>query len=270
MRETILITGAAGNVARQIRPLMLAAYGTLRLSDRVAPAELAPGEHFVPAALEDLDALRAACRGIRAVLHLGGHSVEGDWETILKANINGCWNLFEAARLEGVERVVFASSNHAVGFYRRTRRIGVDHRVRPDSRYGVSKAFGEALGSLYADKYGMRVVSIRIGNVDRLPVDRRRLSIWIHPEDLVQLIRIAFEHPGVRNEIFFGASDNERSWWDDEPARSFGYRPRHRAEDYVEEALSRQAALPADPIGDRFEGGSFCSAEFTGDPDAIP
>ncbi len=270
MEETVLVTGAAGGVARQIRPYLREAYGRLRLSDRVDPGPLAEGERFVPADLGDLEALRAACRGVRYVLHLGGHSVEGSWEQILRANIEGCFNLFEATRLEGVERVVFASSNHAVGFYRRRRRIGVDHRVRPDSRYGVSKAFGEALGSLYADKYGLRVVSIRIGNVDSVPVDHRRLSIWLHPEDLAQLVRIAFEHPDIRNEIFFGASDNERSWWDNEPAYRFGYRPRHRAEDHAALALERQRQLAPDPVGDRFEGGGFCSAEFTGSPEDIP
>ena len=113
------------------------------------------------------------------IIHLGGFSVEGPWETILQSNIIGCYNLFEAARRKGVKRVVFASSNHAVGFYPRHHHIGVDVTVRPDSRYGVSKAFGEALGSLYADKHGLRVLCLRIGNVGDKPLDKRRLSIWI-------------------------------------------------------------------------------------------
>lgn len=270
MNGAVLITGAAGNVARQVRPYLLEAYGALRLTDRHEPASLDPREEFVAADLADLDALRAACRGASRTLHLGGHAVEGTWDAILTANIVGCRNLFEAARLEGVERVAFASSNHAVGFYRRRRRIGIDHRVRPDSRYGVSKVFGEALGSLYADKYGMRVVAIRIGNVDAVPVDHRRLSIWIHPEDLAQLVRIAFEHPGIHNEIFYGASDNERCWWDNEDAFRFGYRPRHRAEAHAAEAMRRQAGLAPDPVGDLFEGGGFCSLEFNGRVEDIP
>ena len=137
-------------------------------------------------------------------------SVEGPWETILQSNIIGCYNLFEAARRKGVKRVVFASSNHAVGFYPRYHRIGIDVTVRPDSRYGVSKAFGEALGSLYADKHGLRVLCLRIGNVGDKPLDKRRLSIWISPEDLAQLVRIGLEHPDLRFEIFYGASNNER------------------------------------------------------------
>ena len=118
-------------------------------------------------------------------MHLGGHSVEGSWDTIYNSNIVGCYNLFEAAYRSGVKRVVFASSNHAVGFYPRDQKIGVDMTVRPDSRYGVSKAFGEALGALYADKHGLRVTCIRIGNVNDKPIDQRRLSIWIKPDDLV-------------------------------------------------------------------------------------
>jgi uronate dehydrogenase len=157
---------------------------------------------------------------------------------------------------------VFASSNHAVGFYPRQRKIGTDEPVRPDSRYGVSKAFGEALGALYAYKHGLRVTCIRIGNFADAPVDLRRLAIWISPEDLVQLIRIGLEHPDLRHEIFFGASHNERSWWDNEAAYRFGYRPTGRAEDFVAAALAEQKRLAANPIGDWYQGGPFCSDEY--------
>ncbi len=267
--HTVLITGAAGNVGGWLRRLLRGVYPRLVLSDRRPPADLGPEEEFRAADLADLEAVTSALEGVDGVVHLGGHAVEGPWPEILEANIIGCYHLFEAARRQGVKRVVFASSNHAVGFYPRHRRIGIDHRVRPDSRYGVSKAFGEALGSLYADKHGLRVMSIRIGNVAETPVDHRRLSIWIHPEDLAQLVRIGLEHPELRNAVVFGASDNERSWWDDDTARRLGYRPRHRAEDHAAAALAAQAALPPDPIGDRFEGGGFCSLEFSGDADAI-
>jgi uronate dehydrogenase len=137
--------------------------------------------------------------------------------------------------------------------------------VRPDSRYGISKAFGEAVGAFYAHKHGMRVTALRIGNFGDKPLDRRRLAIWLKPEDLVQLIRIGLEHPDIRYEIFFGCSDNERSWWDNEAAFRFGYRPQGRAEDFRDEALAAQAALPVDPIGDWYQGGTFCSDEYDGD-----
>jgi uronate dehydrogenase len=260
--QTVLVTGAAGGIGTRLRSLLKGVYPDLRLSDVKPPADLAPDERFVQADLADMAQVERAVAGADGIVHLGGFSIEGPWDTILQANIIGCYNLFEAARRHGVERVVFASSNHAVGFYPRQRRIGVDAPVRPDSRYGVSKAFGEALAALYAFKHGLRVTSIRIGNFGDAPADRRRLSIWISPPDLVQLIRIGLEHPDVRHEIFFGASDNVRGWWDNSAAFRLGYRPQGRAEDHSAQALAADAKLPPDPVGDWYQGGPFCSDEF--------
>mgnify|MGYP002641161973 CR=1 FL=1 len=264
--KRIVLTGAAGGVAGQISPLLHQTYPNLVLSDRVLPRTVAPGVPFVQADLTDLSAMEKLLEGADGVIHLGGYSVEGPWETIQDANITGFYNTIEAAHRQGVERFVFASSNHAVGFYPRAKTIGVDERVRPDSRYGVSKAFGEALGSLYADKFGLRVLNIRIGNVAEKPADLRRLAIWIHPDDLVQLIRIGLEHPELRNEIVYGASDNARAWWDNASATRLGYAPRHRSEDHVAYALAEQERLPPDPVGDRLQGGSFSSAEYVAQP----
>jgi uronate dehydrogenase len=261
--QKILITGAAGDVGSRLPALLRDTY-RLRLSDIRIPAGLAGDAEFIPADLSDRAAVERAVAGVDAIVHLGGFSVEGPWDTILNANIIGCYNLFEAARLANVRRVVFASSNHAVGFYPRRRRIGVDVAVRPDSRYGVSKVFGEAVGALYAYKHGLRVTCLRIGHVADAPVDRRRLAIWIRPEDLVQLVRIGLEHPQIRYEIFYGASDNERAWWDNAAAYRYGYRPQFRAEDLRDAALAVQARLPTDPVSDWYQGGSFCSDEYRG------
>jgi uronate dehydrogenase len=260
--QTVLITGAAGGVGSRLRRLLKGVYPRIRLSDIRTPKDLSAGEEFVAADLSDLSAVEKIVDGVQGIVHLGGFSVEGPWETILNANIVGCYNLFEAARRKKVERVVFASSNHAVGFYPRQRRIGVGEPVRPDSRYGVSKAFGEAIGALYAFKHGLRVTCIRIGNVDDAPVDRRRLSIWLKPEDLVQLIRIGLEHPELRHEIFYGVSDNDRGFWDNSAAFRYGYRPEGRSEEHRDAALAAQAKLPPDPVGDWYEGGPFCTDEF--------
>ncbi len=229
--QTVLVTGAAGGIGTRLRKLLDGVYPHLRWSDIRKPADLASDQTFVQADLADLAQVEKLVDGVDGIVHLGGNSVEQSWDRILKANIIGCYNLFEAARRQKVKRVVFASSNHAVGFYPRQRKIGTDEPVRPDSRYGVSKAFGEAIGALYAYKHGLRVTCIRIGNFADAPVDLRRLAIWISPEDLVQLIRIGLEHPDLRYEIFFGASDNERSWWDNEAAyrlRLSPDRPRRR------------------------------------------
>ena len=263
MMQSVLITGAAGDVGRRLTALLKDSY-RLRLSDIKTPAGLASGADFVAADLADPAALATAVTGIDGIVHLGGFSVEGPWETILNANIVGCYNLFEAARTAGVKRVVFASSNHAVGFYPRRRRIGIEAPVRPDSRYGVSKAFGEAVGAFYAYKHGMRVTCLRIGNVADAPADRRRLAIWISPEDLVQLVRIGLEHPDIRYQIFYGASDNERSWWDNAAAYRFGYRPQFRGEDFRDAALAAEARLAGDAVAEWYQGGPFCSDEYDG------
>ena len=260
----VLITGAAGGIGRMIRPLLRGVYATMRLSD-IVEIQTEAGEEFIAADLADMAACERICAGIDGVIHLGASSVEDRWEPVLSNNIIGCYNLFEAARRQGVKRIVFATTNHVVGFYRRQRTI--DHTVmpRPDSRYGVSKAFGEALGRMYADKYGLGVFNIRIGNVDRRPVDRRRLSIWISPRDLVQLMRIGLEHPEIHFEVVYGVSDNARAWYDNSNAYRLGYRPEDRAEDYARGATEADLKLPPDPIGEQFQGGGFCTMEFSGD-----
>ena len=221
--RTVLVTGAAGGIGSRLRMLLKGLYPQLRWSDIRRPADLASDETFVQADLADLAQVESAVAGVEGIVHLGGVSVEHSWDAVLSANIVGCYNLFEAARRQRVKRIVFASSNHAVGFYPRKRRIGVDAPVRPDSRYGVSKAFGEAIGALYAYKHGVRVTCIRIGNFGDAPVDHRRLAIWVSPEDLVALVRIGLEHPDIRFEIFFGVSNNERGWWDNAAAFRHGY-----------------------------------------------
>jgi uronate dehydrogenase len=260
----VLLTGASGGIGTRLRKLLRPLYPELILSDLKTPADLLPGETFVPADLADFSAVRRAVEGVEGIVHLGGHSVEGPWDTILNANIIGTYHLFEAAHQAGVKRVVFASSNHAVGFYPRAKTIDANVMVRPDSRYGVSKAFGEALAAFYAFKHGIGSFCIRIGNMDDRPVDQRRLSIWLSPDDLVALIRIGLEMPGLVHEIVYGMSENARAWWNNERAHELGYRPRDHAEDHAAEALAAQAKLPPDPVGDIFQGGAFCSAEFSG------
>ena len=169
-------------------------------------------------------------QGCDGIIHLGGISGENTWEKILEGNIVGLYNTFEAARKAGVKRIVMATSNHAVGFYPRSQTIDHQVTVRPDSRYGVSKAFSEALASLYSDKHGMGFLCVRIGNYGTHPIDSRRLSIWVSPRDLTQLVRIGLEHPDVRYEIVYGVSGNQRSWYDNSNAYRLGYQPEDDSE----------------------------------------
>ncbi len=266
--KRVLMTGAAGGVGTSLRKLLPAIYSEVVLSDMVAPKDLGPEETFIRADLTKPDEVARACAGVDGIIHLGGFSVEGPWEAILSANIIGCYNLFEQARLAGVKRIVFASSNHAVGFYPRTTTIPTNVTARPDSRYGVSKAFGEGLGAMYAFKHGIGVTSLRIGNVGTEPIDKRRLAIWISPEDLVQLIRIGLERPGLVYEVMYGVSDNKRSWYDNSHAVSLGYRPASRSEDYAPAILARPEP-GADPVAEFYQGGTFAADEYTANFDAL-
>lgn len=263
--KRVLVTGAAGGIGTHLRRLLPAVYADIVWSDLKQPADLRASETFIKADLTKPDEIAAACRGVDGIVHLGGHSTEGSWETILNANIIGCYNLFEQARLAGVKRIIFASSNHAVGFYPRATTIPTDVIARPDSRYGVSKAFGEGLGAMYAYKHGIGVTSLRIGNLNDEPIDARRLSIWLKPEDLVQLIRIGLERPGLVYEVMYGVSDNKRSWYDNSHAASLGYKPAGRSEDYAATVLAKEAAAGADAVAAFYQGGTYCADEYTAD-----
>jgi uronate dehydrogenase len=264
--KTILITGAAGDVGTHLRRELAGKY-RIRASDLRPLAKIADETYMRADISKMADCLRIT-KGVDAVVHLGGYSVEGPWEGILSANIIGCYNVFEAARRNGVKRILFPTSNHAVGFYRRDHTI--DHRVyiKPDSRYGVSKVFGEALGSLYADKYGMQVFCMRIGNVNPKPIDKRRLSIWFSPRDLAQLVTIGIEHPQIRFEIVYGISGNKRAWYDNANAYRLGYRPQDDSEVHAAEILAREK--PGDPVAEQFQGGVFCVAEEVPNPAPLP
>jgi uronate dehydrogenase len=265
--KTVLITGAAGDVGTHLRRELAGKY-RLRLSDLRPLAKKDKAEQFMQADIANMAHAKRITKGVDAIVHLGGYSVEGPWEPIHQANIVGCYNVFEAARQNGVKRILFATSNHAVGFYRRDRTI--DHRVypRPDGRYGVSKAFGEMLGSLYSEKYGMEVFLMRIGNVHPVPIDKRRLSIWFSPRDLGQLVCIGIDHPEIRFEIVYGVSGNKRSWYDNSNAHRLGYRPQDDAETYAAEVLAREK--PGDPTAEKYQGGIFTVAEEVPNPAPLP
>ncbi|MCC6535272.1 MAG: NAD(P)-dependent oxidoreductase [Burkholderiales bacterium] len=257
--KTLLITGAAGRIGSFLRPELRGKY-KLRLSDIAPIRNLRRGETFMRADLAKMADMLRITKGVDAVLHLGGQSGENTWERILQANIAGFYNVLEAARRNGVRRFLVATSNHAVGFYRCDQII--DHTVypKPDSRYGVSKVFNEALASLYADRYGMQMFCMRIGNVNHAPIDRRRLAIWISGRDMAQLVTIGIEQPDLHFEIVYGISDNARAWFDNRNAYRLGYRPQDSSEAYAEEILSRSPP-PGSAPADVFQGGGHCMAE---------
>jgi uronate dehydrogenase len=257
--ERVLLTGAAGNIGRALRAGLRGRYALLRLAD-VAPQEPAgPGEEVVSFDLNDRAATQAAMEGIEGVVHLGAIPHEAPFDDVLEGNIATTYSVFEGARRAGVRRVVFASSAHVVGFYPRGHTLGPDDPVRPDTFYGVSKAFGEALGRLYADKYRLEVVCLRIGAFSERPGSVRELSIWLSPRDCVQLVRCSLEAPEVDFTIVYGVSANTRSWWTDDAAATLGYRPQDDAEEFAEE-IDQSPADPSSPAA-RFQGGSFVEKE---------
>ncbi len=256
----ILITGAAGLVGSGLRENLSGRY-KLRLTDIKTPHDLAEDEEYLEADLRDFEAVKKISEGMDAVVHLGAITRENTWQSILASNIDGTYNVFESARLAGVKRVIYASSVHAVGFYRRSQRIGVDVKVLPDSRYGLAKAFGEATGALYANKYGLEVMSIRIGNCSSEPVDERQLSIWISHRDFAQLVGIGIDHPGLKYEIVYGVSANTRSWWDNSTAEQLGYRPKDNAENSAEEVMVKAPEDPNSPGAD-VQGGRFSDFDW--------
>ena len=207
--QSLLLTGAAGYLGRQLTPGLLPLARQLRVSDLPEPlarADLPAQAEAVPCDLADAAAVLALLQGVDAVVHLGGVAVEGPWDPILQANIVGAYNLYEAVRKQGVKRVVFASSNHVTGFYRQDEVVGLRDPARPDGLYGLSKAFGEDLSRFYFDRYGIETVCLRIGSSFPEPRNRRMLATWMSYDDLERLVVASLTAPVVGHSIIYGLS----------------------------------------------------------------
>ena len=253
----LLLTGAAGGLGGVLRQRLRPHCAALRLSDLADLGEAAAGEELVSARLEDADAVLALLAGVDAVVHLGGVSTEQPWAPILQANIIGVYNLYEAARKQGVKRVVFASSNHVTGYYRQDEVIDARNPVRPDGLYGVSKAFGENLSRFYFDRYGIETVCLRIGSCLPAPRDRRMLATWISHDDLERLVVACLTAPLAGHTVIFGMSDNTTRWWDNRYAAHIGYRPQDSSEPFRVATQARQPqADTTDPVV-VYQGGGF-------------
>ena len=256
----ILLTGAAGGLGKVLRETLRPFARILRLSDIAAMAPSAgPHEEVVPCDLTDKDAVDALLEGVDAVVHLGGISVEHPFEEIIEANIRGTYHLYEAMRRHGVPRVVFASSNHVIGFHRQGVRLDHQSPRRPDSYYGLSKSFGEDLASFYQDRYGIETVSLRIGSSFPEPRNRRMMHTWLSYRDLTDLVRRSLFTPDVGHTVAYGVSDNRDSWWDNAGAAVLGFVPQDSSEPY-RAAVERQPALAADDPDALYQGGAFTAA----------
>ena len=259
----LVLTGASGTLGRFLAVELASRYSGLVLTDIMPFPDPVPGDaRFVQADLADAAKTAEIARNADTILHFGGVSVEKSFETILPANIVGTVNIFEAARVNGA-RVVFASSNHTIGFHEREKPLGIGDRPKPDGFYGVSKLFGENVGSFYFDKFGIESVHIRIGSAIPAPTETRHLSTWLSYPDLLRMVLAAIEAEKAGFAVLWGVSANTRSWWGDDDAARIGYRPEDNAEDHADTI----AEDPDDPVARRFQGGSFTSQGYRRAPE---
>lgn len=263
----ILLTGAAGIVGSLIRPLLAQHHTEVVLTDIAEIESVGERETFVQGDIVDLDFVKSVAAGVDGIVHLAGMvGPDYTFDEVLGPNIIGTHNIFSAARAGGISRVVYASSHHAVGYWRRDQCPDESVLPRPDSQYGVSKAFGESVASYHADKFGIRVLVIRIGFAAEKVIDERRLHTWISPRDLVQLIEIGFHEPELGFEIVYGVSDNPDPFFDNTNAQRLGYRPQDRALDHLADAAILDQSPDPTTVDGATIGGVFALLGYVGDP----
>jgi len=259
--KTILLTGASGRIGRCLRFALRDDYRMV-LFNRSVIDDLAPNETLVRGDTTDAAAVEAAARGADVIVDMAGVSDVAPFrDKLLPTNILGTYNVFEAARVAGVPRIVYASTHHVVGYYPAGERLDEAVPYRPSSMYGVTKCFAEATGRLYADKAGLQVICLRIGFFRDRPIEERHLAVWISPGDMARLVRCAIEAPDIRYEIVYGISKNTRRWRDLTRAREvLGYEPQDDAEAFAAELLLGPSEAWAERV--RRIGGTKCELPF--------
>jgi uronate dehydrogenase len=255
--KRILLTGAAGGLGKVLRERIKPWAETVRLTDLADMGAAGPGEEIVRCDLADREAVLGLMDGVDAVLHFGGISTEAPFAAIMQANILGMANLYEAVHKAGVKRVIFASSNHAIGFYKTTETVDASMPTRPDSLYGVSKCFGESLSRYYFDRFGIETVCIRIGSCFPEAANRRMLSTWFSYDDLTEMLRCALFAPRVNHTIVMGQSDNASTWWDNRQASHLGYKPKDSAAVFKDRFPDTAAYPDPDDVTATYQGGAF-------------
>jgi uronate dehydrogenase len=256
----VLVTGAAGSLGRTIT------VGLDRLGHEVVCLDLVPpvdGSPFAwhEADCTDADAVAAvfAEERLDAVVHLAGTPEEAALPDELTSHVVTTAALLDAMVAHDVPRLVYASSNHAVGRTPRTDgALGEHVPPRPDTYYGVAKVAAEALMRLFAERHGIDAVACRIGSFLEEPTSVRGLSTWLSPTDGVRMVEAALTAPAPGYAVLYGISANTRAWWDLEPGRRLGYEP----EDDAEVFADRVAAGPDDEAEAEFVGGPYATARL--------
>jgi uronate dehydrogenase len=255
--KPVLLTGASGGLGRMLAKALGAEGWTLRLTDIAPfPDPIPVGATFTRADLNDGVAILRLAEGCGAIVHMGGISSERPFEEVLGPNIRGLYHVYEAARREGA-RVVFASSNHSVGFHERTETIGADTQFLPDGYYGMSKAYGELMGRLYWFKHGVESVFLRIGSCFPEPTNARMLATWLSYPDLARLVVRCVATQTVGCCVVWGASKNGRmTWWRDDARDRLGWAPTDSADPFAGQLAGKTSG---DPVEERYMGGNFCA-----------
>jgi uronate dehydrogenase len=257
----LLLTGAAGNLGRQLRGALAEWADIVRVSDIALTDEPAAHEEASVVDLADREAVTHLVEGVDAIVHLGGISIDAPFDDLLEANFRGTYNLYEAARRHGVKRVVFASSNHAIGFHPVTEVLDADAPQRPDSLYGVSKCFGEALSRYYFDRFGIETVCLRIGSSFEEPKNPRMLVTYLSYRDFIELVRCSLFTNRVGHAVVYGASDNPVKWWDNSKAGFLGFNPQDSSAQFADRFPASAPTPERDDPAQRFQGGPFVLGE---------
>ena len=253
-QKPVLLTGASGALGRVLTRNLAAQGWTLRLTDIAPfPDDVPPGCTFTPADLDNgVDILRLA-EGCGMILHFGGISVERPFEEIVGPNLRGLFHIYEAARREGA-RVLFASSNHSIGFHEREVPLDASCQFMPDGYYGLSKAYGELMGRMYWYKHGVESVLVRIGSSFPEVKDARMLSTWLSYDDLTSLCVRATLAGKTGCSVIWGASDNARTYWRHDARESIGWAPKDSADPFAPQFAG---VVSDSPIQERYQGGAY-------------
>jgi uronate dehydrogenase len=258
--DRVLITGAAGAIGSALRAGLRGRWQCLRLTDIRPVHDLRANEELVVADIADRPAIEAMMRDVRAVVHLAGVVGSYTLEDLFRVNARGLFDVFEAARLTGVARIIFASSNHTFGCYPVAEKVSPDLPPRPDSLYGAFKVWGETMLRQYYERYGIRSVSLRIGTFRGQPVDQRSLATWLSPADAAHLVDVSLRHPDPGCMLVNGYSNNTRLKVSKTNWAALGYEPKDNAEKYLETLRAQGVDVDA-PARDEWEwpehGGSF-------------
>lgn len=263
--ETLLITGAAGRLGRELRRGLAPLARKLRLADVADIKDVQPNEEAVICDLADEAAILQLTQGVDAIVHFGGVPLERGWDDILNANIRGSYHIYEGARKHGVKRVVYASSVHAIGYHALEDQIDANAPHRPDGLYGLSKCFVEDLGRLYWDKFGIETAALRIFSSFPEPADRRMLWSWLSFDDCVRLVTAALTAPRVGFTVSFGISNNAVKPVDNRLAAHLGYRAQDTTEAFRAGVEARTPLPDPKAAAVRHLGGWFVDLEHPDD-----